>query len=67
MTFDKNNKLVIDHTDISRIKCMAGEKFKEIANFKGLGLQDIQALLIIEGLYSFLLAQGIDPPFKVKI
>lgn len=67
MNKDTDGKLIIDYTDIYRIKAFAHIKFKEYGGFGPLDNQEIQTLLIVEALHDFLKSQGIDPLFKVRV
>ena len=64
---ESKNSVIIDHSDISRIKDFAVSAFREFKGMNDMNKEDIQALLIAEGIHRFLKAQGIEPNFKVKL
>lgn len=59
-------KYTIQRSDIRIIKDNAMQRFHDRKGFDDLSAEEIQVLLIIEGLTSFLHSKGIDPEFDVK-
>lgn len=64
---ETKNKLVINRAGLAQIKSLANLAIKDIPPNILEESRDIQIYYILEGLYSYLKSNGIEPPYELKI
>lgn len=62
-----DNTIVIDKEELKRVTRISRAKFNDYRSFNNIDPFEIQMLLLLDGFRDYLISNGIDPNFKIKL